>query len=757
MIRGILLVTLINGFFFPLALAEQKANVIPGRLPDGVTPVIGAWFWTEDTFKPQGYRERLEFFRDHTVYNLLTTSCRLPGHEVTNPEVHAQLREAIAYARHCGMGVAFELDVRLAREAFQKTYPDELQEVLRLRTVELTEEGEATLRIKSEVPRDHMNSRTVPYLLVSSRLVRVYAFEPGPNGIKAGTVKNVDLACCTMNVVDKNTVEVVLHCGADMKGRTACVAVAFAHLTPDVFAPHLLDFQRSIVEKYAGLDLAGILKDEWGFPPCFDGCPQKNDFWYSEARAAAYAERTGGRDLVRDCLLMYLGEEGREAERQAAVNHFLDMSRLRNSLIEDRYYRLAKEFFGPGAYLFTHPTWMPYPGTAEFKKNGLDWWTATRDLAQTDECTPYCVRTSLAKKWGSPVWFNQYYAKTAKSYELNVWSHALGGGRINYHPLYPYEGDRYGDLLVGSKVMRAEARIRMLNFICRCPVDCPVAVIFGHACAMNWAGPAYDDVGLALTDRLWREGFYADLIPSSEIGDSALRIDSDGFIQYGSQSYAAVVLYHPEFEQPATARFFQEAAKGRTALFRVGRWTRDFNAKAFDGKGTLPATMTAVTDAATCGDLVVAKLRELGVEPHSPATWTTQWNSELATAAPGQRGHLRLIDGTRIRLSGKEHVEGDPIQAEFDISGHKVLMDAVGVAAVRLDPHGDLEAFAAGGLKRLSAPGVTVELPKRIDVAYWHESGHPRGVIQGPQTQMPPALKTLSEDWHYLPTFSPSP
>ncbi|MBN2316008.1 MAG: hypothetical protein JXM79_18925, partial [Sedimentisphaerales bacterium] len=420
MIRRTWFAVLVNGFFISLAFAKPGTNPALGRLPDGVTPVVGAWFWTEDTFGPEGYRKALDFFRDHTVYNLLTTSCRLPGYEVTHPEVPARLREAVAYAKRCGMGVAFELDVRLAREAFRMAYPDELQEVLRLRTVELTGDGKATLRISSQVPRDHMNGRTTPYLLVSSRLVRVYTFQSGSDGIRRGTVRSVDPARCTIDDVDRSTVNVTIDCGPGMEGRTACIAVAFAHLTPDVFAPHLLDFQRSIVEKYADLDLAGILKDEWGFPPCFDGCPQKNDFWYSEARAVAYAERTGGRDLVDDCLLMYLGEQGRGAERRAAINHFLDMSRLRNSLIEDHYYRLAKEFFGPDAYLFTHPTWMPYPGTAEFKKNGLHWWTATRDLAQTDECTPYCARTSLAKKWGSPVWFNQYYAKTAESYELNV-------------------------------------------------------------------------------------------------------------------------------------------------------------------------------------------------------------------------------------------------------------------------------------------------------------------------------------------------
>lgn len=56
-----------------------------------------------------------------------------------------------------------------------------------------------------------------------------------------------------------------------------------------------------------------------------------------------------------------------------------------------------------GAHPRAVPTWWPNPDTREFKKNGLDWWVATRDGAWCDEVTPYCVGTALAKKWGNPV------------------------------------------------------------------------------------------------------------------------------------------------------------------------------------------------------------------------------------------------------------------------------------------------------------------------------------------------------------------
>jgi len=65
---------------------------------------------------------------------------------------------------------------------------------------------------------------------------------------------------------------------------------------------------------------------------------------------------------------------------------------------------------------------------------------------------------------------------------------------------------------------------------------------------------------------------------------STTRIDADWNIWFGQQRYAAVVLYHPEFENATTAGFFQQAAKGKTIIYRVGDWTKNFDAKAFDGK-----------------------------------------------------------------------------------------------------------------------------------------------------------------------------
>ncbi|HNU51015.1 MAG TPA: hypothetical protein PKJ98_08990 [Verrucomicrobiota bacterium] len=792
----------------PAAAPPALANAAPAaRAP---IPSLGCWFWSESEFQPGGYRPFLDLVGRHAPYELLTTSLRVPRREVTERAVHDQIREAAAYARRYGLGVVMDLDVRLAREAFRRAYPDELQEMLRLREVELSATHDVALTVTAEVPGDHYTFGTTPYVPVAGRLVRVYALRRADGETDPLTIRDISKACAVAEAA-ANRMRVVIRKDAAPDATHAVVAVAFAHLTPDVFAPHLIPFQRQILRQYADIPLAGACKDEWGFPPCFDGCPAKNDFWFSRSHAKAYARRTAGRDLVRDCLLMWRAEQGRDRERQAAINHYQQLAWQRNAALEADFYRTVKSMFGRSAVVATHPTWWPNPDVREFKKNGLDWWAAPRDWAQTDEVTPFPVRTALAKKWGSPVWFNMFYAPTVPEYETALWNHALGGGRLNIHPLYPTTNvlrlDNTAALLRGD-LMRADARIRLLNWIVRAPLECPVAVIFGHAAAMNWAGPHYDDVGLGLAHALWRRGYPADLIPADEIQSGALRVDRAGYVRYGAQRYAAAVVYHPEFEPRATAAFVARAARSRTALWQVGEWTRDFEARpgvldlwksgatgqvrslpfptrlpAFEdstlarrdmrgGEGrqglhepedptgsegrlarrdSWPAGIRQCPATDAGADPIVDHLRSLGIPPQTPATERMGW--DRPGAAPPRTGTCRLLDGTVIWLAGTRQLTGDPIAVEETVSGKPVRATATGVLAIRFDAAGRIDALALGGATRFQGGDLDLEFDRPIDFALWCDaSGQRRGVILDWDGPLPAALLTITSHWTRVST-----
>ena len=356
----------------------------------------------------------------------------------------------------------------------------------------------------------------------------------------------------------------------------------------------------------------------------------------------------------------------------------------------------------------------------------------------------------------------QWYDSSDASYGKLIWSYALAGGRMNFHVLYPYAGNIYADwgkALLRSRVLRGDCRIRLLNFITQAPLDCPVAVIFGHANAMNWAGGSFQELGTRLTDAFWQQGFYADLIPSSEIGSPELRVGDDGCVWYGRQRYSAVVLYHPEFERPTTAAFFAKAAAaGKTSLYRLGDWTRGFDAKPYAGNAVLPARMQVLPDVASGAATVIAELRTRGHAAQAKATVTLPlWNNlgQTSAALPSS-GRSRLTDGTVIVVAGEQDMCGDPIRETLAIDGHQVAVDALGIVAVRLDAKGQVEAFAAGGLQSVNAPGLSIALAERADVALWRDAtGAWHGALQGVDGPVPAALTARTKDWLRLAVPTP--
>ena len=728
-------------------------------------PVIGMWGTglSADEMKSAG--ESLAFIdlaAKHSHYNLLTLTMRNRDRQMTDPAVHDWFKNAVEYAGEKGFKTILDLDIRHSIPEFRKRYPNELQQRLWLREISLNGHGNTATDIIYD--QHHGDAIYRASNAIDIKMVRVYSYEKSAKGIEPETILDITERCKSQSAVylhvSDNRLVQRLACtipGASRNaGRMACIISLVTLDYPDVFSPYYLPFETAIVRQYADLPLAGLMKDKCGLPAVHDGNPEKNGFWFSAHRAAAYAERTGGCDLVRDSMLMYLGERGREAERQAAINRFMDMVRQRMTEIGENFYRDAKNVFGPNAFTGSHETVFPYPDAREFERNGLNWWTAPRDFAQSDEITPYCCRTSMAKKFGSPVWYNQWYAPTADLYAKPLWSYALAGGRMNFHPLHWSDKEileRYVALMRGD-LQRGDCRISLLNFISTAPLDCPVAVIFGHAAAMNWAGPAYEDIGMGLSDAFWRAGYYADLIPSSEIKEGVLCIDKKGRVWFGKQRYAAVALCNPEFEGMATAEFFQRAAQGDPILARIGQWTRDFDGKQFDGQAALPQTMTFFADSDTCAKAIIAEIKKRGIEPQTPATVTfPQWHNLGGTSVALPAGGVsRLVDGTVLVIAGEDHVSGDPIRKTLMVNGHAVSFDAIGVAAVRLDQQGELLALAAGGLQAFKSGNITIDLPERIDLALWQRADHQwQGVVQGHDGPIPEQLTKLASNWLRLP------
>jgi len=670
------------------------------RLPPGLPPEIYAWFWLEAEFQPEGYRAFVDLIADHSDFGLLTTSLRVPSREVTEPATHDQLKRAVDYAHARGLRVAFDLDVRLARGAFGRQHPDQQQWMLRI--VE-PPAGQTAAVLRPLVLSDHMTAPGGSYEALNGKLLAVF---------RRG---------------DGNQLEAVEHVRAELESASEVrvklpgtggyiVAAAFEHRTPDVFAPSLIAFQRSIYEQYRDVPLDGALKDEWGFPPVYGAGPRGGDFWYSPAFAEAW-RKAGGADMVRDCVLMATGAGGSYGQRIAAANRYARLLLERNAEIERAYYADVKRIFGPRAFTGTHATWGIMPSGDAFK-NGYDWWWAPRDYGQTDEDFPVPLRTSLAKKMGGAVWYNQYYNQDVEPYAKEVWRAARAGGRVNFHPLFPSKLGGEHLRLLASPAVRAGRRIRLLNYISRAPRDCPVAVVFGHAAAANWLGPRFGDLGIDFAEALWREGFPADIIPSTEIESGALHISKQGWVRYGEQRYRALVFLNTEYEPPATFEFLGRAARSRTVTF-----LRDTAGAA----GEMPGAGLDATPSS-----VAAFLRGSHTPHDNPP--------DLA----------ELTDGTCILARGERDPSGDAIDESFYCGGTKVHARATGVFAIRLASSGKLVSLAGSGVRLVEAGALRLEFAQPIDFAVWRNAqGVLEGVVQG-EDPVPDVLYRLTRSWERL-------
>ena len=686
------------------------------RLPLSLPPQI--WAWSTGSPGSEGYKASLDMIADQSNFGFLTT--KSPS-EVTSPEANAHVKRVVEYVHSRGIRLAVDLDVRRARLAFHNQHPGQQQWMLRIRSFPSSGSGPIRAEIASAELRDH----TGQYHLLSGRLMRVWRVTNSRKGLPSGLEELKE----GFRVVEESRQRVTVEINAGAE--EVIVAAAFEYRTPDVFSPALIPFQTQILEQYRDTGMDGAMKDEWGFPPVYNQGAKEGDFWYSENIAAAYA-KAGGDEFVRDCVLMTLGIGGARERRLTAVNRYMRLILTENSRIEESFYRETKRLFGPGAFVVVHATWGNLPYGDAFK-NGYSWWQATRDYGQTDEQWPLPVRTSLAKKMGGPVWYNQFHERRyPEPIYWEIWRNARAGGRVNFlTPLW---------LLKDKAAMRAESRVRLLNYISHAPLDCPVAVVFGHAAALNWVGPHFGDLGVDFAEELWAKGVRADVIPSTEIETGALKIGPDGQVSFGAQKYQAMVFVNPEYEPDSTFDFLKKVGRSKTRLFIRGGRTLTF-----DGKPRAEKEM--IVDSAGA-DPTPARVAQFFVKGHFAPM--AAWRVEVSPLAD----QSRLTDGTCFLARGERDPAGDPFEETFYCDSFRVRAKATGVFGIKLSPKGDLESLAASELRFVEAGNLRLELNEPVDLALWRENGRLRGVIQG-ASKPPAALLELTSDWTVLQNVQP--
>jgi hypothetical protein len=506
---------------------------------NNIAPQLGCWFVKDkEVFEENGYKEYFDAVASRNCFDLFSTSTRYDL-EVTDAWFHDMIKKAaIGAEKNYRVGLLLDLDIRLARRAFAKKYPDALQEKLLFVEKSAATEGITELLFQMHQLKDHYTGGSVPYLVLGNRFIKMWSYEK--NEQKEILPDSIREITADVTATSKNKEQMILQIPAikNTLNRSVCGVVAFRYLSPDVFAPELIAFEKEILQQYADVPLKGTCKDEWGFPPPVPRIdPSKKQYWYSEATQQNYAQKYPGRVLVDDCFLMAFPQKGKESERQTVIDQYNRLCFEKNVEVEIEYTKTTKEIFGQHAFLATHPTWWPWPNSSEFTKNQLFWWKVPRDYAQTDECTPYFCRTSLAKGTDT-VWYNMFYHSDVAMYVAEHWGAVLAAGRVNIHPVLPIpEGlsqrqSARMKVILDAGIDKARQRIHLLDYITHSPVDSPVAVVFGHFGTMNWTRPEYDRVGTTAVDLcnlISSYGYLVDLTPSSQSDTNLWSLDTENY------------------------------------------------------------------------------------------------------------------------------------------------------------------------------------------------------------------------------------
>ena len=704
------------------------AAVVAGvmnRLPIDVLPEnVFEGFGNANFFDPSFAdidRVRLDYYASNSTFNVITLTLRCAP-DLNDPRTKEKVRAFTDLAHARGMKVMMDIDPRIARHAFLAAHPDECERVVQVVRVKPDGGGKATASAaRKEQLNDHMSwGSSKAYDATDASLLGGWA-------VRADGSKRRLQPFVTERTVNSCTAE----CAGLSADEDFVALFEFRLYSIDVFSPLLLPYTRQLMETYRELGVDGAMKDEWGHPPSysFDPLFEKNvAHWYSPHYAEAYAKSTGGRVLAEDLVEMTYG--GPDAE--AMVDAYNRVNLERNVAIERNHYYTVKELFGDDAYVTKHSTWWGSLEWPEFRHDGLDWWQAKRDWAQTDETTAVPVMLSLSKKFGKG-WLNEGYQDAPEKYAAKLWQYALAGGRMVYHGVFPSSGARYADCSPRERALAtkfdilkangavAQSRIRLANVLSGAVADSPVAFVFGHMNLMNWLKKdAYGDWGADKVAALTSQGWLTDAYPSSELKN--FTVDSEGWLRMGAQRYSAVVLYHPDNEDD---RAFQ------ACLSRTTR-TRCFRLDKQDGVASILSYLE----------------NESGAGRQPPVCCNGSWDM---SQYPDADGTLRLVDGTLERFKGIESTTGDPITGVLEAGGRKVSYRAVGFFGMRAKG-GQVEAFGGAQVSEVEFDGLKLRLDVPEDFVLKRDGLGWYGILQHRDVSrpIPKALLSITSRWTHL-------
>lgn len=468
----------------------------------------------------------------------------------------AAFRRVIERLHAAGRKAMIECCIRNEGEPFYRQYPGEPSYLLSFYECEADEHGAGSFRIPHEPVWHywrHTGDGGEHKLFACYRLKKTGAFS-------YSSAVRCDGIAASRAVKAGEGYEIEISFTGAEKGESVAVCVGFPQPIVDLAHPKLLPYFRTMAEHAKELGADGVFSDEWGYdmilkivkPNPYDDTELnlRHISWseHFESKCLEYTKR----QLFDRLLDLFYTKDGEAERSKEAVDDYLRTLRLLCTENEEGMYETVKEVLGKDAFWGVHPTWWGSVDSLnfEFYKNGFYWWDAKRDYAQTDETILYCIRTALAHRFSSPVWYNMWYSmgtRDINTYYTETWRNLRYGGRTHY---LGYECPNEAVVLelkpegMLESIEEMDARVRLFDGAGAVQPDCRLLLLFGYEAVSNWA-----DIGMTMPWKLQNPRLDAvlntanavfsevlcDLVPSYAAENASLFVNGRGRAQYGTQ------------------------------------------------------------------------------------------------------------------------------------------------------------------------------------------------------------------------------
>ncbi len=518
----------------------------------------------------------------------------------------AKLRECRELLHMRGKKFVVECCFRNEMKGFYDEFPGEGKPYLvRFEQGVLDENGDLKMEVPNEITEHYWRkSEQGPCQIFSA-----YAFEGrGFMQYEPGTLVKIEDAYIGLKGKKRYA---YLRAGEENAGKHVAFALATEQAIPDPASRRFEEYYEGMAEIAKDIGADGVFSDEWGYDVILqfttddiisqfydDEDKRPNNLYMkhisaSQDFARLYARHYPDCDFELDFFHLQHTPFGDMGVRVAAINRYTSLLRFLMADNERTMYRIAKQTLGEDAFYGVHPTWWGSVDSLNFEiyKNGFYWWEAVRDIAQTDEMVIHPIRTALAHKWQSDIYYNMWYSmgtRDIKTYYRETYANLRSGGRTHYLsfrcPNEPVVLELSGEGLLES-LEDMEKGVRAVDELQRAPLDCRVLVLFGMEYVTNWAIPFRQREDGVIHELLppWRpqnrkldkvlltanelyNSYLCDLVPSTEIAGGSLRISHNGKPTYGSQEYDCVILLYPDCMDKSCYGFLQKLPRERVIV-----------------------------------------------------------------------------------------------------------------------------------------------------------------------------------------------